>query len=78
MTGDGDHDYAAGLRDGRLQSLEAIVRQQTQEMSDLRKCVQAGFKERDRELKTINRALWALGGAVGIIQFAPILRGFLA
>lgn len=73
-----DEGYQRGLVDGRLKSLEDIVRQQAQEVRELRVCIQQGFKERDRQIGTLSKALWAFGGAVTIIQFAPILRDFLA
>ena len=54
-----DHDYAAGLRDGKIESMEAAVRELTQDVNRLK------------------LAIYALYGAIALVQLLPELKGLL-
>ena len=54
-----EHDYAAGLRDGKFESMEAAVRELTQDVNRLK------------------LAIYALYGAIALVQLLPELKGLL-
>ena len=54
-----DNDYAAGLRDGKIESMEAAVRELTQDVNRLK------------------LAIYALYGAIALVQLLPELKGML-
>ncbi len=57
-------EYEAGRRDGKLSSLEKAVAELTDDVKTLR-------HDHDAELKTLKAALWALYGAIALVQFLP-------
>lgn len=59
--------YADGLRDGRIENLEAITKAQ-QDRSD-------GYS---RRLHTLERIMYMLAGVVAFIQLVPLLKQFLS
>ena len=52
-------EYEQGLRDGRLKSLEEIV------------------KELSSDVRTLKAAIWALYGALALVNLLPALRGMI-
>ena len=58
-----DHDYEAGLRDGRLKSLERDMRETNNRID-----------HHERRLAIMERILFGLIGALFLIQFLPTLQ----
>ena len=56
---DDSHDYEAGLRDGKLLSMEKAVRELTIDVNRLK------------------LAIYALYGAIALVQLLPQLKGLL-
>jgi hypothetical protein len=67
---DEDKAYQAGIRDGRLDSLE-------QGFIDHREYTRHKFEEHEKILKSQEKIIWMLIGAFGLITFLPELKGFL-
>ena len=61
-----DHDYEAGLRDGKINALE-----QMQSAQDKR------IDKHDHRLSNLEKATYGVLGIVFIIQFAPYFKAFI-
>ena len=61
-----EHDYANGLRDGRLQALEKVTGQHHDRLNN----------HADR-LKILERLAWIMIGVIGFIQVWPAIHDFL-
>ena len=58
-----EHSYDEGVRDGRIQSLESIVKQHAEK-----------FDHHENRLRIMERILYGLIGAFALIQFIPTLE----
>jgi len=60
-----EHDYEAGLREGRLRALEEIVKNHDER-----------FDHHEQRLRIMERILYTLVGAIALIQLMPALQKF--
>jgi len=67
---DDNERYLAGIRDGRLDSLE-------KGFVEHRNYTRKKFDEHEKILKTQEKIIWMLIGAFGLITFLPELKGIL-
>lgn len=64
-----DHDYEAGLRDGKIEALERVVAEI--------KVAHTQFKEQTNDrFRYIERIVYAVIGAIALVQFGPHLRSW--
>jgi hypothetical protein len=64
-------EYSAGIRDGRLDSLE-------KGFTEHREYTRQKFDEHEKILKSQEKVIWMLIGAFGLITFLPELKSILA
>jgi hypothetical protein len=65
-----EHDYEAGLRDGKLDSLEKTVKEHKIE-------TKTEFERLWSIQKSQERVIWMMIGAFGLMQFLPKLQALL-
>lgn len=58
-----EHDYEAGLRDGKISALEKLHAKHEERISKL-----------EETLKLQEKVTWGLIGAIGLVQFLPKLE----
>lgn len=58
-----EHDYEAGLRDGRIQALEKITAEHHDRLN-----------QHSERFRVIERIMWGLIGAYVFVQFVPALK----
>jgi len=61
-----DHDYQAGLRDGKIEAIEAMVAQHSKRLN--------GHEDR---FVYLERIIWGLVGAIALMQFYPDLKAWV-
>lgn len=62
-----DHDYEAGLRDGKIEALEKMQASQNKRID-----------KHDNRLSNLEKATYGVLGIIFIIQFGPYLKAFIA
>ena len=63
---DDNHDYDEGRRDGRIGTLETMMQNQGRRIDDVM-----------ASLKTIERIVYGLIGAIALIEIVPALKAIL-
>ena len=66
ISTDDNHDYYAGRRDGRIGTLETMMQNQGRRIDDVM-----------ASLKTIERIVYGLIGAIALIEIVPALKAIL-
>ena len=61
-----DHDYAAGLRDGKLEAMEAMQKTQNTRLD-----------KHEGRLSQLERVMWGFFGIIALIEFGPHFKVFL-
>lgn len=62
-----DHDYSAGLRDGKIEAIEKMQAEQNDRLN-----------KHDSRISALEKFAWLALGMVLLIQFAPLLTSFLS
>ena len=60
-----DHDYEAGLRDGKIEALEKMLCSHRERLD-----------HHETRLRAAERILYGLIGAMALIEFVPAIKGF--